>query len=73
MKLWCVAWHPRDEHHRFDSNRQEWCACRTQPTKNPKQYRDSMRTKCGMVVTLTTGVEMREPTCVECKKKLRST
>jgi hypothetical protein len=72
MRVWCVAWHPRDEHGQFDATKQEWCACRTQLTNGPR-YQDNMRTKCGMVVTLTTGIEFREPTCPDCRKKLSNT
>ncbi len=62
MQPWCVAWIPDDKRHNFDSGDIEWCACRTQPTKNPKEYRDTLRTKCGYVVMLTVGIEQRAPT-----------
>lgn len=34
-------------------------------------YADHIKTLCGYVVTLTTGIERRAPTCPECRKALR--
>lgn len=72
--MWCVAWFDTW----FDWDRRgivmaKKCACKTQPKKHPKKYRDHMRTKCDMVVTFPVGIEFREPTCPECleKEKLR--
>ena len=52
-RVWCVG------------HRDGWCA-----TDNAKRFRDSentVKTACGMVVTMPFGCECRIPTCPECR------
>ena len=45
-------------------SRDGWCALRDQ---RQTSYRDSMETRCGMVVALPWGIERRTPDCEECR------
>ena len=62
MKLWCAEW-------RVDG-KPIHCAIQRQANPPPK-YEDSLAVVCGQWVTLTTGIEKREPTCADCRKALK--
>jgi hypothetical protein len=47
-------------------HRDGWCAT----YKKTTDYADSIKTVCGMVVTLPWGIEVTEPDCPECIKRL---
>jgi len=47
-------------------SRYGWCAT----FKKTTSYADSIKTVCGMVVTLPWGIEERWPDCPECCKRL---
>ena len=58
MKVWCAK------------HKNGWCALASQPASQPR-YRDNMKTKCKHFVMLTGSIELREPTCEDCRERLR--
>lgn len=63
MNVWCVAWKDRE------TGRTEWCA--TKRGRVPDESATSDETRCNHYVTLRIGSEQREPTCPECRKRMR--
>jgi hypothetical protein len=72
VKPWCAKWFPRKPApvaELADTNNPQWCAIQRQANPPPK-YSDSLATLCGYWVTMTGGIERREPSCEECRALL---
>lgn len=57
--VWCI------EH------TQGWCAAKSK--KKPADDAGNVPTKCGCFVILPIAIELRMPTCKECRKRLQET
>lgn len=70
MKVWCAKWYPRRGRPPVpDTSDPQWCA--TQRQANPPKARENnIATVCSHFITLTGGVEKREPTCNDCCRLL---